>query len=102
MVDSPHPRRWGMTVPLNDGPLHAQRSQIEQLEAAGYTDLWSAEAMGVDGLSPLLLGSQWAPSMRLGTAILPAFTRGLSLIHISEPTRPLYISYAVFCLKKKK
>ena len=25
---------------------------------------------------------------------------GLSLIHISEPTRPLYISYAVFCLKK--
>eukprot|EP00831_Metopus_contortus_P022577 TRINITY_DN20352_c0_g1_i1.p2 TRINITY_DN20352_c0_g1~~TRINITY_DN20352_c0_g1_i1.p2 ORF type:complete len:115 (-),score=20.02 TRINITY_DN20352_c0_g1_i1:24-368(-) len=28
--------------------------------------------------------------------------RYLSLIHISEPTRPLYISYAVFCLKKKK
>ena len=26
----------------------------------------------------------------------------LSLIHISEPTRPLYISYAVFCLKKQK
>ena len=25
----------------------------------------------------------------------------LSLIHISEPTRPLYISYAVFCLKKE-
>ncbi len=24
----------------------------------------------------------------------------LSLIHISEPTRPLYISYAVFCLQK--
>ena len=28
-------------------------------------------------------------------------SRYLSLIHISEPTRPLYISYAVFCLKKK-
>ena len=26
----------------------------------------------------------------------------LSLIHISEPTRPEPISYAVFCLKKKK
>ena len=25
----------------------------------------------------------------------------LSLIHISEPTRPEPISYAVFCLKKK-
>ena len=29
-----------------------------------------------------------------------AIVRQLSLIHISEPTRPLYISYAVFCLKK--
>src|SRR5674536_59889 len=27
--------------------------------------------------------------------------RDLSLIHISEPTRLLSISYAVFCLKKK-
>ena len=27
---------------------------------------------------------------------------GLSLIHISEPTRPERISYAVFCLKKKR
>ena len=35
--------------------------------------------------------------------LMRAFTeRELSLIHISEPTRPLYISYAVFCLKKKK
>ena len=28
--------------------------------------------------------------------------RPLSLIHISEPTRQAEISYAVFCLKKKK
>ena len=27
--------------------------------------------------------------------------QGLSLIHISEPTRRRGISYAVFCLKKK-
>src|SRR5674536_266434 len=32
--------------------------------------------------------------------VLPALH--LSLIHISEPTRLLSISYAVFCLKKKK
>src|SRR5678815_1753635 len=31
-----------------------------------------------------------------------AALRELSLIHISEPTRLLSISYAVFCLKKKK
>ncbi|CZR99240.1 Choline-binding protein precursor [Clostridioides difficile] len=32
----------------------------------------------------------------------PAFVKDLSLIHISEPTRLGMISYAVFCLKKKK
>lgn len=80
MTDRKHPRRWGMTVPLNDGPLHTQEPLIRRLEELGYTDLWSAEAMGVDGMSPLLLGSQWAPSMRLGTAILPAFTRGPALM----------------------
>src|SRR5450756_611313 len=30
------------------------------------------------------------------------YLEGLSLIHISEPTRLGMISYAVFCLKKKK
>ena len=28
------------------------------------------------------------------------YIQELSLIHISEPTRPRLISYAVFCLKK--
>ena len=40
-----------------------------------------------------------------GIISLAAFVLGamctLSLIHISEPTRPISISYAVFCLKKK-
>ena len=31
----------------------------------------------------------------------PVIRWGLSLIHISEPTRQAEISYAVFCLKKK-
>ena len=34
--------------------------------------------------------------------ILTNATHALSLIHISEPTRLRRISYAVFCLKKKK
>eukprot|EP00658_Telonema_sp_P-2_P045487 TRINITY_DN33454_c0_g1_i1.p1 TRINITY_DN33454_c0_g1~~TRINITY_DN33454_c0_g1_i1.p1 ORF type:complete len:103 (-),score=23.45 TRINITY_DN33454_c0_g1_i1:72-380(-) len=38
-----------------------------------------------------------------GTSIAEAvgWVQELSLIHISEPTRLLSISYAVFCLKKK-
>ena len=34
--------------------------------------------------------------------LLTAQENNLSLIHISEPTRRTPISYAVFCLKKKK
>ena len=34
--------------------------------------------------------------------LFPDDSFDLSLIHISEPTRLLSISYAVFCLKKKK
>src|SRR5678815_3341694 len=37
-----------------------------------------------------------------GTLLKPNMVLSLSLIHISEPTRLLSISYAVFCLKKKK
>ena len=39
---------------------------------------------------------------KTGEAILIDPDRNLSLIHISEPTRQAEISYAVFCLKKKK
>ena len=37
-----------------------------------------------------------------GAFITLGLILGLSLIHISEPTRLLSISYAVFCLKKKQ
>ena len=37
-----------------------------------------------------------------GTFDISILDVGLSLIHISEPTRLLSISYAVFCLQKKK
>jgi len=72
-------KRYGMTVPLQ-GPLGAQREQVERLAELGYTDLWSAEGIGPDGFTPLVLASQWAPEMRLGTAIIPAFTRGPALL----------------------
>src|SRR5678810_1455273 len=38
----------------------------------------------------------------LGEGHLEGHIVELSLIHISEPTRQAEISYAVFCLKKKK
>jgi alkanesulfonate monooxygenase SsuD/methylene tetrahydromethanopterin reductase-like flavin-dependent oxidoreductase (luciferase family) len=72
--------RFGMTIPLAGVPLHAQREWIQELESLGYTDLWTAEADGADGFTPLALASVWAPSMRLGCAIFPAYTRGPALL----------------------
>ena len=40
--------------------------------------------------------------MNINPAASSIHYKGLSLIHISEPTRLGMISYAVFCLKKKK
>jgi probable F420-dependent oxidoreductase len=74
------PKRWGMTVPFDGVPLHEHRAWFEELVDLGYTDVWSAEANGTDGFTPLTLAAAWAPSLRLGTAIIPAFTRGPALL----------------------
>jgi probable F420-dependent oxidoreductase len=69
-------QRYGMTIPFDGIPLHEQRDWIVELADLGYTDVWSSEANGADAFTPLALASAWAPSLRLGTAIVPAFTRG--------------------------
>jgi probable F420-dependent oxidoreductase len=79
-------QRHGMTIPFDGVPLHAQRDWIVELADLGYTDVWSSEANGADAFTPLALASTWAPSLRLGTAIVPAFTRGPGLIAQSVGT----------------
>ncbi len=68
------PVRPGMTVPL-PGPLHSHRDKLSELVELGYTDIWSAEADGADAFTPLALAAAWEPRLRLGTAIVPAYTR---------------------------
>ncbi|MEL6892863.1 MAG: LLM class F420-dependent oxidoreductase [Actinomycetota bacterium] len=68
------PNRPGMTVPL-PGPLHSHRDKLAELADLGYTDIWSAESDGADGFTPLALAAAWEPRLRLGTAIIPAYTR---------------------------
>src|SRR5665647_1643754 len=52
--------------------------------------------------SGYLLSCLGHPDLPLGRVVVEAYGEVLSLIHISEPTRRTPISYAVFCLKKKK
>jgi probable F420-dependent oxidoreductase len=68
------PIRPGMTLPL-PGHLHAQRERLNELADLGYTDVWSAESDGPDAFTPLALAAAWEPRLRLGTAIVPAYTR---------------------------
>jgi probable F420-dependent oxidoreductase len=75
--------RYGMTIPLDGVALHEQRAYLEELADRGYTDLWTAEAGGTDGFTPLALASTWVPAARLGCAIFPAFTRGPALMAMS-------------------
>lgn len=67
-------KRFGMSIPLT--PLDKHGETVERLFELGYTDLWSSETAGTDAFTPLALASVWAPQARLGTAIVPAFTRG--------------------------
>src|SRR5450756_2822578 len=46
-------------------------------------------------------GYEWEMKLAPGLTLVMRTFFGLSLIHISEPTRLGMISYAVFCLKKK-
>ena len=49
----------------------------------GYSDLWTSEAGGTDAFTPLAMAAAWTPTMRLGTAIVPVFTRGPALLAMS-------------------
>ncbi|HUS61759.1 MAG TPA: LLM class F420-dependent oxidoreductase [Acidimicrobiales bacterium] len=72
--------RFGITIPFDGVALHEQREWYAECSDLGYTDLWSSEVNGADAFTPLALASVWAPKARLGTAIVPAFTRGPALI----------------------
>lgn len=69
-----------MTIPFDGVPLAEHRAWLEELVELGYTDAWSAEADGSDAFTPLALAAAWTSTLRLGTAIVPAFTRGPALM----------------------
>jgi probable F420-dependent oxidoreductase len=71
---------WGITVPLDGMPLAEHPKLYRELADLGYTDVWSVESNGADGLTPLALAAAVEPRLRLGTAILSSFTRGPAIL----------------------
>jgi probable F420-dependent oxidoreductase len=78
--------RWGLTIPLSGVPLEAHALLLAELAATGWTDVWSSEVAGTDAFVPLALAATWAPTLRLGTAIAPVYTRGPGLLAMSGAT----------------
>jgi probable F420-dependent oxidoreductase len=78
--------RWGITIPFSDRTMAASKDLIAELPALGYSDAWTAEVNGSDGFTPLALAAEWAPALRLGTAIIPVSTRGPGLLAMSAAT----------------
>ncbi len=72
--------RYGITVPFDGVSLTSHVKWFAELAELGYTDVWSAEVDGTDGFTPLAMAALAAPSLHLGIAIAPAFTRGPALL----------------------
>ncbi|HEY2663499.1 MAG TPA: LLM class flavin-dependent oxidoreductase [Candidatus Binataceae bacterium] len=78
--------RPGITVPLE--PFHNRHlvELVRRAEELGYNDAWSAESFTTDAFSPLTAVAAVTKKMRLGTAIVPVFTRPPALIAMSSAT----------------
>jgi hypothetical protein len=73
-------QRWGITIPLMGVSLADHRRYLEEIAELGFTDVWSSEAGAHDAFTPLALAAAWTPSLRLGQAVIPVYTRGPALL----------------------
>src|SRR5678815_317630 len=93
IIKHPHPEAQ---VPILVSIPHYGTQPLPHITAADYTEPWF-ETFAY-GFADTFVGDLYADLHEQGATVLATpFSRILSLIHISEPTRLLSISYAVFC-----
>src|SRR5664279_6151078 len=105
MVETPKNSRQIVVLTGGIGGGRFLRGLLSALRTDGVDA--DVTVIGNTGDDITLFGLRVCPDLdtvmyTLGNGIHEAQGWGLSLIHISEPTRRTPISYAVFCLKKKK
>jgi alkanesulfonate monooxygenase SsuD/methylene tetrahydromethanopterin reductase-like flavin-dependent oxidoreductase (luciferase family) len=81
--------RFGLTIPLDGLSLRDHQEVLRHAEASGYSDVWTAEIDGFDGFTPLAVAAMATERMRLGVAIVSAFTRRPGTIAVTAAARPL-------------
>ena len=75
--------RLGITIPLDGFQNRHFVELVRHAEKLGYTDGWSYETASGDGITALAAAAAVTERMRLGTAILPVFTRSPALMALS-------------------
>src|SRR5665648_280686 len=93
-----------------DARMRTRRSHTRAPSGLGLVDPEHSDVATIDGgharppTAPPRQGEEpmQNPIPLTGFIQIAVVVNDLSLIHISEPTRLGMISYAVFCLKKKK
>ena len=99
------------TFSIASNRYYRQDDEYEQETSFFEVETWAklAEACGkncLKGRGIRVVGrlkqDRWTSPEGKNFSKVKVVAEHLSLIHISEPTRLLSISYAVFCLKKKK
>lgn len=76
-------QRLGLTVGFEGAGLRDAVDLGRQAEELGFTDLWTAEIGGADALTPLAALAMTTATARLGTGIVPVFTRPPALVAMS-------------------
>ncbi len=89
--------RIGISLPI---PGHSVLETIEvarRLEQLGLSDLWSSEVGGHDAFTPLAAAAARTSTVRLGTAVVPAYTRPPALLAMTAASLA-ELSGGRFCL----
>ena len=72
--------RLGLTFPVWPTDVRTSCDIARRAESIGYTDGWSAETAGPDGLAVATALGAVTETLRIGCAVIPAYTRPPALI----------------------
>jgi probable F420-dependent oxidoreductase len=78
--------RIGITLPTEPFENRHMIELARRADALGYAEAWSLESFTTEAFSPLAAVAMLSDKMRLGTAIVPVFTRPPALIAMSAAT----------------
>jgi probable F420-dependent oxidoreductase len=75
--------RLGITIPLDGFQNRHFVELVQHAEKLGFSDAWSYETLAGDAFTPVAAAAAITQRIRLGTAIVPVFTRPPALIALS-------------------